>query len=106
MYAIVIEFDVKAGKETEFVKYWSQTTEYFLNVHNSCGSRLHKSDTGLYVAYALWPSKAIYEEATRKAPEVSARVLMRKTLKNSSPKVLQKMNVQSDYLVNVYEGKQ
>jgi hypothetical protein len=105
MYAIVIEFDVKAGKETEFVKYWSQTTEYFLEVHYSCGSRLHKLDTGGYVAYALWPSKEIYEEATRKAREVSARVLMRKTLKSGSPKVLQKMTVMSDYLVNEYREK-
>ncbi len=99
MYAIVIEFRVKESCERDFIRYWNQTTQYFLAHHGSLGSRLHKSENGMYVAYAFWPDKITYDSAHKGGHDCPSREKMRGTLVDSAPTILHKMNMMSDFIV-------
>jgi hypothetical protein len=52
MLAVIIEFDVIEGKETQFRHAWTETTEIIYRNFASLGSRLHQSDNGKFIAYA------------------------------------------------------
>ena len=52
MLAVILEFDVIEGMEEEFRTSWIETTELIYQNFGSLGSRLHKSDSGKFIAYA------------------------------------------------------
>ncbi len=62
MYCVVYEFKIKSGQNDIFEKAWADFTEAIHTVCGSLGSRLHRTgDTQIYVAYAQWPSKNLFE---------------------------------------------
>lgn len=61
MIAVLLEFYVIAGMESQFRKAWVETTDIIYENFGSLGSRLHKSDNGKFIAYAQWPDLSVYE---------------------------------------------
>lgn len=99
MIGVLLEFDVKKGFENEFIEAWNETTEIIYRNFGSLGSRLHRDETGLYVAYAQWPSLEVYEsEQHWSDDDLKVREKMRDTLVDGKPRRVQKLPVVSDLL--------
>lgn len=69
MFVAIYRFEVKQGKEDVFIKAWHDLTELIYKYEGSLGSRLHKDDNGIYIAYAQWPDRKTWENAGNKLPE-------------------------------------
>ncbi len=64
MLIALYEMKSKPGREADFEKAWAEVTDAIYEVRGSLGSRLHKTETpGLYISYAQWPSRAVYDSA-------------------------------------------
>ncbi|MCE3012597.1 MAG: antibiotic biosynthesis monooxygenase [Proteobacteria bacterium] len=101
MFCAVYEFKVKAGQTVEFERSWANFTEAIHRVCGSLGSRLHKTtDPLIYVAYAQWPSKEIFERKISKesytVEEWAQREVMLDALENS--KKVYELEVHDDHL--------
>jgi len=62
MFCVLYKFDVKPDHEDRFRRYWSTVTKYLYEHAGSLGSRLHRADTGVYIGYAQWPSRDVWEQ--------------------------------------------
>lgn len=69
MYIVLYSFKVKPDKEALFLKAWSTLTEFIYQYEGSLGSRLHKKEPLLYIAYAQWPSESKFKNAGSSLPE-------------------------------------
>ena len=99
MLSVLIEFEVIDGRENEFKTTWVETTKYIYENFNSLGSRLHKSTSGKFIAYAQWPSIEEYEsdhEWSTGGREIRKR--MRETLVSEKATVLEKLTQRLIYL--------
>ena len=107
MLAVILEFDVIAGMESQFRQAWIETTELIYQNFGSLGSRLHQADNGVLIAYAQWPSLKVYED-DHQWPEtlLTSREKMASCLKIGKPKVLHKLTLDTDLLkAACYTGK-
>jgi len=99
MLAVVLEFDVIDGMEEQFREAWIETTEIIYQNFGSLGSRLHKSDNGVFIAYAQWPDLDVYESDHHWPDDtLSTRERMRACLKIGKPTVLYKLTLDTDLL--------
>lgn len=69
MYIVLYHFKVKPNQVEDFIHAWKTFTEKIYQHGGSLGSRLHKQSDLNYIAYAQWPSKAIFENSGRKLPK-------------------------------------
>ena len=101
MLAVILEFDVIKDKEKEFIESWTECTKVIYENFGSLGSRLHKAEKNLYIAYAQWPNAEVYGKSGD-WPEnlVSFRDRMRATLKTGKPNILYKLQTEVDLLKN------
>ena len=60
MFVAIYRWKIKPGMELEFRRNWEEGTKLFRDQHGALGSRLHKSEDGMWAAYAQWPSREIY----------------------------------------------
>ncbi|MEU3374397.1 hypothetical protein ABZ734_28635 [Streptomyces sp. NPDC006660] len=72
MFAVIYRWDLKQGKERQFVDGWHRVTEAILERCGSYGSRLHQADDGTWVAYARWPDEASRDRCAMPDPEGAA----------------------------------
>ena len=63
MFAVVYRWRVIAGLEAEFEAGWRAGTERIAAEFGGWGSRLHKGEGDVYVAYAQWPDEATWRKA-------------------------------------------
>jgi heme-degrading monooxygenase HmoA len=56
MFAVIYRWEVKAGLEEQFTAGWHRCSSQIKARFGSFGSRLHRSDEGLFVSYGRWPS--------------------------------------------------
>jgi len=63
MFAVQYRWRVKPGTEDAFRAAWRAMTESIRERHGTSGSRLHRTDAGELVAYAVWPSRQQWEAA-------------------------------------------
>ncbi|QDU65503.1 putative quinol monooxygenase [Engelhardtia mirabilis] len=68
MYAAIYAWKAIPGREERFRAGWRRVTEAIRREHGSFGSRLHRTDDGRFVAYALWPSEEAWKAAMAGAP--------------------------------------
>lgn len=99
MYIVMYSFKVKANKEEAFLESWRALTKLIYKYEKSLGSRLHKNEPLLYIAYAQWPSKEVFEKAGKNLPEESNAC--REAMKDSCEtiQVLDKFEVIEDLLM-------
>jgi len=54
---------VVAGKEAQFEEGWLAGTRAIAEEFGGWGSRLHKGEGNVYMAYAQWPDEAAWRKA-------------------------------------------
>lgn len=99
MLSVVLEFEPIDGMESEFILAWTECTKVIYENFGSLGSRLHRSTTGKFIAYAQWPNEKVYEHSSEWPEQlVEVRNRMRSLLKGGKPTVLHVLNVEVDLL--------
>lgn len=63
MFAVIYRWRVIPGLAAQFEAAWAAGTAAISREFGGLGSRLHKADEGIYIAYAQWPDKAAWEKA-------------------------------------------
>jgi hypothetical protein len=58
MFAVIYQGYIKHGMEEEYKRAWHEVATYFVERRGSLGSRLHRTQEGLWVAYSCWPDKS------------------------------------------------
>ncbi len=54
MITILYKWRIKPEKELQFIKAWSEITDYFRENCDSLGSRLHRGNDNFFYGYAQW----------------------------------------------------
>lgn len=63
MFAVIYKWRVIPGREAQFEEGWRAGTERIAEEFGGWGSRLHRGEGGVYVAYAQWPDEATWRRA-------------------------------------------
>lgn len=97
MFIALYCWKVKEGREKNFLEGWQRLTEEIYQRCGSLGSRLHRAEDGLWIAYAQWPDRQTYD-AARTVPGVDAeaRTMFRESIEEAYPDIY--MNVTDDLL--------
>jgi len=66
-FAVVYRWKVRPDGHAEFVAAWREATRAFRTI-GALGSRLHRSDSGDFYAYAEWPSREMWQNAQSRLP--------------------------------------
>ena len=99
MYIVIYSFKTKPDQQEIFIQKWGELTDLIYRHENSLGSRLHQVNTSEFIAYAQWPSKAIFDKAGSNLPEQSSAI--RQAMKDSCDSIntMHKMDMVSDKLM-------
>ena len=97
MFSVIYQFVVKAGCEEQFVQAWEQRTEEIKIAHGGLGSRLHRTSSGAWLAYAQWPSRDMWKSAGNSGIVTPASMAMKEALLSSE--TIFELDVVSDLLV-------
>lgn len=101
MFAVIYRWRVIPGREAQFEAGWRAGTEAIRREFNGWGSRLHKAEDGVFVAYAQWPDRATWEKAmeTRmRHSDDEAREKYRNAIEPGGFETLFAMDVTADLL--------
>jgi len=63
MFAVIYRWKLIPGREAQFEEGWRAGTEAISREFGGWGSRLHRGDDGVAVAYAQWPDRETWEKA-------------------------------------------
>lgn len=74
MFAVIYQFKVKKNRDSEFINAWKQLTQLIYEYEGGLGSRLHKQNEGLYLAYAQWPDKKTWKNSGNKLPDSANKI--------------------------------
>jgi len=74
MFSVIYKFEIKPNREDSFEEAWKNLTSLIYDYAGSLGSRLHKKDNCIYIAYAQWPNKETWENSANKLPKEAAEV--------------------------------
>jgi quinol monooxygenase YgiN len=97
MFAVIYSWRVKPEFEKQFVENWSEITEYLMKNFGALGSRLHRSEDGLWYAYAQWKTSEDRDFAFQKTPEMPARAKMEEAVEESFPEI--RLKAVADFLI-------
>ena len=101
MFAVIYRWRVIPGLEAQFEEGWRLGTERIAVEFGGWGSRLHRGEGNVYVAYAQWPDEATWRRAmeTRmRHSDDDARRKYRDAIEPSSFETVYAMPVVSDLL--------
>lgn len=87
-FVVIYRWRLHAGQEDAFVQAWAEVTHAIRDQCGGLGSRLHKTDAGVWLAYAQWPSRAMWDAAALTAPALeTALQQMRDAIAESLPDI-------------------
>jgi hypothetical protein len=55
VFAVIYRWEIVPGREEQFVAGWRRCSTGIRQKFGSYGSRLHRTDDGLFVSYGRWP---------------------------------------------------
>jgi heme-degrading monooxygenase HmoA len=88
-FAVIYRMKVRAGMERQFVEGWTRLTHAIRERRGGLGSRLHRAGDGVWVAYAQWPSREAWEQASaQESADPDASALMREAVESAEPPIL------------------
>jgi heme-degrading monooxygenase HmoA len=62
VFAVIYRWRLKSGMEEQFIDGWERVTRAIQRACGSYGSRLHRCDDGLWLAYACWPDETTQQD--------------------------------------------
>ncbi len=68
-FTVIYSFKVIEGRAYDFINSWAALTRLIYEFEGSYGSRLHKVNDNLFIAYAQWPDKETYDKSGNNLPE-------------------------------------
>lgn len=68
-FTVIYSFALHEGKSAEFIHAWSEMTKLIYQYEGSYGSRLHRASDTLFIGYAQWPSREVWEQSGENLPE-------------------------------------
>lgn len=71
MFTVIYRFEVKNNKQKEFVFAWKELTKLIYEFEGSLGSRIHHEKDNIYIAYAQWPSRKVWENFGANLPDIA-----------------------------------
>jgi heme-degrading monooxygenase HmoA len=101
MFAVIYRWQVVPGLEAQFEEGWKRGTERIAKEFGGLGSRLHRTEEGVYIAYAQWPDEAAWEKAVERRMRHSddeARRMYREAIVPGTFETLYAMPVVADLL--------
>lgn len=99
MKTYIYKWKIKENMESLFVESWSKHTIAIRDECGSFGSRLHKSDDGLYYAYAQWSDAETRTNCRVRDPEaLKFRALQKECIEISYPDI--ELDILADFLVH------
>ena len=63
MFTVLYRWRLKPGAEPAFRQAWRVATESIRARYGTGGSRLHRTDEGEFIGYAVWPDRPTWEKA-------------------------------------------
>jgi len=99
MFYVIYRWKVHEGKEAQFAKAWAEVTQLIRDHRGGLGSRLHRCQDGMFLAYAQWPDQQTWERASSIVlPENQAMAQMKDSIASSEPMI--QMTLLQDLLLN------
>jgi hypothetical protein len=101
MFAVIYRWRVIPGLEAQFEEGWRRGTAVIAREFGGWGSRLHRGEGSVYVAYAQWPDEKTWARAmeTRmRHSDDEARQMYRTAIEPGSFETLFAGSVASDLL--------
>ena len=98
---MIYRWRVIAGREAQFEAGWSAGTARIAQEFGGWGSRLHRAEGNVYIAYAQWPDEATYLKAMETRMHHSddeARRMYREAIEPGTFETLYAMPVVADLL--------
>lgn len=74
-------------READFREAWSRLTREIYTSQSSLGSRLHRREDGIFVAYAQWPNRDVWERS-REVPFAPDGESWHRTLQECAVRIL------------------
>lgn len=74
MFSIIYRGYIIPEHEVEYVQLWQTIAEHFIETQGALGSRLHKTDDGMYLAYSCWPNRATWENSWQGGTQLPAPI--------------------------------
>ncbi len=89
-FAVIYRWRVRGEMEREFQDAWAIITQGIMATRGGLGSRLHRDGDGLWVAYAQWPSRQVWEKSQKlDSVDAAASAVMAAAIEESfAPMVL------------------
>ncbi len=105
MFAVIYSFKVKKDHDQIFRENWKSLTKLIYQYEGSLGSRLHKANDNLYIAYARWPNRTAWENAGKNLPEIAHKY--RIGMKESCEEITtdHELNIEDDLLMTTTYNK-
>ncbi|GGE89659.1 hypothetical protein SAMN05443634_10478 [Chishuiella changwenlii] len=70
-FTIIYSFKIFDNKDIEFIQCWKELTELIYKFEGSYGSKLHKVNDNLFIAYAQWPNKDVFNQSGNNLPKTA-----------------------------------
>lgn len=100
MFTIIYTFKILPGKTKDFIYNWEELTKLIYQNQGSYGSRLHKISDLNYLAYAKWPSKAVWNNCGKNLPEIAQEFSKNMKAACQSSTTDYELEIVSDLLAN------
>jgi quinol monooxygenase YgiN len=95
MFAVIYRFKLKANADEKFKKAWAEMTFEFRDIHGGLGSCLHKTEEGIWLAYARWPNREAWQKQ-KKIRNQTALYEMKNCVEERLPEIT--MDIVNDLL--------
>ena len=99
MFIVIYSFKIIPEQKEIFLNNWRKLTKLIYKHENSLGSRIHKQDENIYIAYAQWPNSETFENSGKNLPEESIEIRNKMREACLEIKILNKLEVIEDLLV-------
>ena len=101
MFAVIYQFEVKKDNSEAFIKLWHDLTQLIKVHEHGLGSRLHKKEDDVYIAYAQWPDEATFKNSGQNLPESANKIRQQMRDVCISTKRLHELKLVEDLLENI-----
>ncbi|WP_179337558.1 antibiotic biosynthesis monooxygenase family protein [Winogradskyella ludwigii] len=100
MYVVLYTIIIKPNQEDNFIEAWKGLTNLIYKYEGSLGSRLHKKDALNFFAYAQWPDKNTFDNASGNLPEEANHFRNKMKASCETFEVLEQFEMIEDLLKN------